>query len=81
MLCEGLEIKLSDFEAEDVTLKGEYLWQVVEIEIGGVPTVLEICYMCLFMSVGRILLQAAVSTNLFDPMRHRVDLRKVGVTV
>jgi len=37
--------------------------------------------MCLFMSVGRILLQGSVSTNLFDPMRHQVDLRKVEVGI
>jgi hypothetical protein len=44
-LSEGLEIELSDFEAEDATLKGDYLWQVVEIVIGGVPTVLEVHFM------------------------------------
>jgi hypothetical protein len=42
---EGLEIELSDFEAEDATLKGHYLRQVVEIAIGGVPTVLEVRFM------------------------------------
>ena len=52
-----MEIELSDFEAENATLKGDYLRQVVEIVIGGVPTVLEVCFMCLFMSLGRILLQ------------------------
>jgi hypothetical protein len=30
-LSEGLEIELSDFEAEDATLKGDSMWQVVEI--------------------------------------------------
>jgi hypothetical protein len=50
-----LEIELSDFEAEYATLKGDYLRQVVEIVIGGVPTVLEVRFMCLFMSLGRIL--------------------------
>jgi hypothetical protein len=47
-----LDIELSDFEAEDATLKGDYLQQVVEIVIGGVPTVLEVGLMCLFMSLG-----------------------------
>ena len=28
-LSEGLETELSDFEAENVTLIGHYLWQVV----------------------------------------------------
>ena len=69
-LSEGLEIELSDFEAENATLKGDYLWQVVEIVIGGIPTVLEVRFMCGFMSLGRLLLQGSVSTNLFDPMRH-----------
>jgi len=58
-------------------LKDDYLWQIVEIVIVGVPTILEVRFMCLFMSLGRILLQGSVSTNLFDPMRHQVDLRKV----
>ena len=81
MLSEGLEIELSDFDAENVTLRGDYLWQVVEIVIGGFPTVLEVRFMCLFMSLSRILLQGSVSTNLFDPMRHQVDLRKVEVSI
>jgi len=80
-LREGLEIELSDFEAENATLKGDYLRQVVEIVIGGVPTVLEVRFMCLFMSLGRTLLLGSVSTNLFDPMRHQVDLRKVEVGI
>jgi hypothetical protein len=37
-------------------LKGNYIWEVVEIVIGGVPNVLEIRFMCLFMSLGGILL-------------------------
>ena len=81
MLSEGLEIELSDFEAENATLKGDYLRQVVEIMIGGVPTIVEVRLMCLFMSLGRILLQGSVSTNLFDPMRPQVDLWKVKVGI
>jgi hypothetical protein len=80
-LSEGLEIELSDFEAENATLKGDYLQQVVERVIRGVPTVLEIRFMCLFMSLGRILLQGSISTNLFDPVRHQVDLWKVEVGI
>jgi len=80
-LSEGLEIELSDFEAEDMMLKGDYWGQVVEIVIGGIPTVLEVRFVCLSMSVGRILLQGSVSTNLFGPMRHQVDLRKVEVSI
>jgi hypothetical protein len=76
-----LEIELSDFEAENATLKGDYLWQVVEIVIGGVPTVIEVRFMFLFMSLSRILLQGSVSTNLFGPMRHQVDLRNLEVGI
>jgi hypothetical protein len=81
MLSEGLEIVLSDYDPENTTLKGDYLRPVVEIVIGGVPTVLEIRFMCLFMSLGRILLQGSISTNLFDPVRHPVYLRKVEVGI
>jgi len=81
MLSGGLEIELSDFEAENVTLKGDYLWQVVEIVIGGIPTVLEVGFMCLFMCLSRKLLQGSVSTNLFSPIRHQVDLSKVEVGI
>jgi hypothetical protein len=62
-------------------LKGDYLRQIVKIVIGGVPTVLEIRFMGLFMSLGNILLQGSLSTNLFDPVRHQVDLRKVEVGI
>jgi len=37
--------------------------------------------MCLFMSLGRILLQGSVLTNLFDPMRPQMDLWKVEVGI
>jgi hypothetical protein len=80
-LSEGLEIELSDFEAENAMLKGDYLWLVVEDVIAGVPTVLEVGFMCLIMSLGRILLQGSVSTNLFNPVIHQVDLRKVEVGI
>jgi len=78
-VSEGLEIDLCDFDAENATLQGDYVRQVVWIVIGGIPTVLEVRFMCLFMSLGGILLEGSVSTNLFDPMRHQVDLRKVEV--
>jgi hypothetical protein len=81
LLSEGLEIKLSDFEAEDATLKGEYLWQVVEIVIGGVQTVLEVHFVCLFMCLSRLLLEGSVSRSLFDLMRHQLDLRKVALGI
>jgi hypothetical protein len=81
MLCKGFEIELSHVETEDATQKGDYLWQLVEIVIGGVPTVLDIRFMCLIMSLGRILLQGSLSTNLFGPMRHQVDLSKVELGI
>jgi hypothetical protein len=68
-VSEGLEIELSDFEAENATMTGDYLQQVVEIVIGDVPTVLEVPFMGLFMSHSRLLLRGSVSTNLFDPMK------------
>jgi hypothetical protein len=71
-----LEFELSDFETENATLKGNYLRQVVEIMIGGVQNVLGIRFMCWFMPLGRILLQGSVSTYLFNPVRHQVDLWK-----
>ena len=76
-----MEIELSDFQAENATLTGDSLWQVVEIVIGGVPTVLEIRFRCVFMSLRRILLLGSISTNLFDPVRHQVDIRKVEVGI
>jgi hypothetical protein len=76
-----LGIELSDFDAENMTLNGAYMWQVVEMVIGRVPTVLEVLFMYLFMSLSRILLQVSVSTNLFGPMRHQVDLRKAEVSI
>jgi len=80
-LSESFENEVSDFEADNATLKGDDLWQVVWIVIGGVRTVLEVGFMCLFGSLARILLQGSVSTNLFNSMRHHVDLRKVGVGI
>jgi hypothetical protein len=78
---EGLDIDLSDFEAMAATLKGDYLMQVVEIVSGGVPTVLEVRFMCLLMSLGRILFPGSLLTNLFGPIRDQVDLQKVEVSV
>jgi hypothetical protein len=77
MLSEGLQIAISDFEVENLMLTGDYLQQVVEIVIGGVPTILKVHFMCLFMSQGIILMQGSGLTNLFDPMSHQVDLQNV----
>jgi hypothetical protein len=69
-LSMGSEMELSDFEEENALLKGQYLWQAVEIVIGGKSTGLEVRFICLLMSLGWILLKGSISTNLFDPMRH-----------
>jgi hypothetical protein len=76
-LSKSLEIELSHFDRENATPKGDYLRHVGEIGIGGVPTVLEVCFMCLFMSHGRILLPGSIWMNLFDPVRYQVHLWKV----
>jgi hypothetical protein len=81
MLGGGLEVELSDLEAENSTLKGEYLWYIVEIVTGGFPTILEVHCICIFMSLGRILLEGSILKNLVDPMRIQVDLRTVQVGI
>ena len=48
--------------------------------IGGVPTVFEVYFVCLFMSFGRILLQGSLLRNLFEPMRYQVA-RKLEVGI
>jgi hypothetical protein len=80
MLSEGLGIELSDFEAENATLQDHHLRQVVEMVIGGSPTVLEVRFMCLFLSLDKILLQGAVLTNLFDPMKSTSPAVAYGCT-
>jgi len=64
MMSKGWGNELSGFKAENATLNGYDLWQVVEIVIRGVPTVLEVRFMCMFMSLGSILLQGSVWTNV-----------------
>jgi hypothetical protein len=76
-----LEIELSDFDAENETLNADNMWQVVQIVIGGFPTILEVGLMCVFISLCRILLQESVMMNIFGPMRHEVDLHKVEVGI
>ena len=80
-LREGLEIELFEFKAENAMLNGEYIWQGVELVMGDVPPVLEVRYMCLIMSRRRIQLQGSVSTNLFNPMGHQVNVRKLEAGV
>ena len=49
-----MQIELCDFEAENATLKGDYLQLVVEMVIGVVPTVIEVDFMCLIMTLSTI---------------------------
>jgi len=69
----GLEIELSDYETEYATLDDQYVWQVVEIVLGGFLTIHEVCLMCFLMSLRRLVKEGSVSTNLFHPMQHHVD--------
>jgi hypothetical protein len=80
-LSEYLEIELSHVQAEKATLKCDYFWQVVWIVSGSVPTIREVHLMCLFMSLGRVLLQGSVSSYLVHPIRHHVDLQPVEVRI
>jgi hypothetical protein len=80
-LSEGFKIELPDHELENATLNGNHPRQVVEIVIECVPTVLQIHFMGLFMSLGRILLESFIVTNLFDPVRHQVDHQTVEVSI
>jgi phage tail protein X len=68
-LNEGLEIELSDFDTQNATLKGDSLWQVAEIVIGGVPTILDVHCMCFLMSLCITLLQGCVSKNQMNQIR------------
>lgn len=70
MLSEGLEIELSNLNANNAMLKGNHLRQEVEIVIRGLPNILEVHVMSLVMSLGKIPFQGSILTNLFDPMRH-----------
>lgn len=76
-----MAIELSDCEAENTTLTADYLWQVFEIVIRGIPTIIEVHFMCLVISLGRILVQCSVPMNQFHPMRHPVDSRTVEVSI
>jgi len=45
-LSKGLEIALTDFKAENAMVQVDYLRQVVEVVIDGVPIVLEVLLSC-----------------------------------
>jgi len=74
MLSEVLGIELWNIAAENATQQAESLLQAIQIVIGGVPTILEGCFMCLFISLCRIQLQGSASRNLVDPMSPQVHL-------
>jgi len=54
-LSEGFEIELHHFGVVNAMLKGDYLWQLVEIVIGGIPTILQVHFMWLFKCLGTVL--------------------------
>jgi hypothetical protein len=81
MVTAGFEIEISDYEAEHAALPSRYFWQVVEIVIRGVLTVVEVGFICVFISLSRILLQFSLSTNLFGPIQHHVDIWIVQVGI
>jgi hypothetical protein len=60
---------------------GDYSQQVDESVIGGIPTILEVYYRCLFRKLGRTLLEGSVRRILVNPMRHRVDNPKVNIDI
>jgi hypothetical protein len=62
-------------------LKGDYMGQVVKIVFGGVPTVLEVRFMCRFICFGNILLPGSVSTYEFDLIRYQVHLWQVELGI
>jgi hypothetical protein len=78
-LSKGLEIEISDFETENAMLEGDYLWQVVGIVNGGISIILEVRYMCLFMTLGGILWEGNILTNLCHTIRYYVNLQKLKV--
>jgi hypothetical protein len=49
--------------------------------IGGVPTILEVPFMCRFKFLSRNILQGSVSTNLSDPIRKYRDIWEVEVGI
>jgi hypothetical protein len=55
-LSKGLDNEHSNFQLDNATQKGDYLGQVVENVIGGIPTVIKIGFMSWFMSLGILLL-------------------------
>ena len=74
---EGRRIDLSHLECEIGTLKGDFLRRVVEIVIGGILTVLEVRFMCVFIALSRVLWKGPISTNPVDPVKYQVDLPKL----
>jgi hypothetical protein len=56
ILSNDLKIEHSDVETENAMLKGNCLWQVVDILIGGAPSVLAVCF-------GRLRINESVRPN------------------
>jgi hypothetical protein len=81
MLSKDMEIELADFKEENPILKGECLQQAVEIGFEGIPIVLEVRLLRLFIFLGGIQLKGFISTNLYDLLRHQLGLRTVEVGI
>jgi len=78
-LSKGLEIELSDHEVENTMLHGDHLRQELVSVIEGIPTIFEVHFMHMFRSRLSITMKDSLLTNLFDPVRHQVNCRKVEV--
>jgi hypothetical protein len=78
---EGVKSEFADIKEENATLKDDYLRQTVDIVIAAIPTVPEHCFMCFFISLGKMYLQGSVSTNVFELMRPQLDFRNLGVGI
>jgi len=76
-----MRIELSYLDAANTTLKGDYLQPVLDIVLGGFPTVREVRLLCLFIFLGLVLLQGSESTKLFNPIRQQADLQMVKVGI
>jgi hypothetical protein len=80
MLGESSEVMLSSSKPEDATLKGDFLFEVQVIVIGGSQTILEVRFLGMFLALSKRLLQGCISMNMFESMRQLVDLHKVEVS-
>jgi len=67
-LSKGLEIELSDHEVENTMLHSDHLRQERDSVIEGIPTIIEVRFMHMFMSRLSVTMKDSLLTNLFDPV-------------